>query len=743
MSEVRIRDLYTGQPDARDEVDFEGEESFLESYVMPPNFDLDGLLRGSKYFITGYKGTGKTALLLYMDHLFREQDEQTVTSYLFFKSDYDVAQRNIMTTQSENMMSTMEIRQKELLDVNDFSSIWRWHLFLKMVQDNESSGRKLFVQDEAFSRFETLVLGLLPGQSPKKGFLDQITFGGPILGGLMDPTVTITFNKRDGSKGEFRFSEVIALATTEFRKTKRTEVPYYIFIDELEAFYGDMAIFKRDLRLLRDLILETRELNRLIVTIRNKNHTSDRTKIICSVRTEILNTIGNHVEPKELNKVSTLSCQLTWHHRPGAAHEHPLIRVLLKRIEVAERRAGNPVLPEKELFRKWFPEKIQVGSRELDPVRYILNNSWSKPRDMVRFLDAAKNCLHNSETCFNSIVFDDSFQKYSEESLMELKEEMQALYTPSQIASIFSCLTGIRSMFTASSLQKRIEKYYPDSFLSHRLYDILRDLYRLGIIGNCNPEMKKYRWQYLGDNEPLFNHEGWLLMLHRGLYRALSTITPENPAANGHADPNAESANTPAPAPAKAEEAGPAEEFDPEEDFPDVSEIQPEEDDEEEAAAPVVIRAADPELKGMETLLTDITPDPNGIRGFFLYQEQKYQGFVPLRFLGDISPERFSGSTLRVILTDVNPGGGSYEFEPAEALVKPQPTYMMETVLHHIEAKPNGGIKGIFGEENWQGTVSRKRLQGLDPKSLVGGELRVRILEKNPLGDSYCAEILQ
>ena len=46
MSELRIRDLYTGMPDARDEVDFADEDSFIESFVMPPNFDLEGLLRG-------------------------------------------------------------------------------------------------------------------------------------------------------------------------------------------------------------------------------------------------------------------------------------------------------------------------------------------------------------------------------------------------------------------------------------------------------------------------------------------------------------------------------------------------------------------------------------------------------------------------------------------------------------------------------------------------------------------------
>lgn len=42
---TRIKDLYSGKPDARDEATLNNEH-FLSSYVMPPNFDMDGILRG-------------------------------------------------------------------------------------------------------------------------------------------------------------------------------------------------------------------------------------------------------------------------------------------------------------------------------------------------------------------------------------------------------------------------------------------------------------------------------------------------------------------------------------------------------------------------------------------------------------------------------------------------------------------------------------------------------------------------
>lgn len=33
MSEIKIRDLYTGKPDAKDEINFEGLEEFIKTFL--------------------------------------------------------------------------------------------------------------------------------------------------------------------------------------------------------------------------------------------------------------------------------------------------------------------------------------------------------------------------------------------------------------------------------------------------------------------------------------------------------------------------------------------------------------------------------------------------------------------------------------------------------------------------------------------------------------------------------------
>ena len=55
----------------------------------------------------------------------------------------------------------------------------------------------------------------------------------------------------------------------------------------------------------------------------------------------------------------------------------------------------------KEVYNRWFPEKIHG----IEPANYILNNSWCKPRDMVRLLSTAKNALQNNSKVFSQAVF--------------------------------------------------------------------------------------------------------------------------------------------------------------------------------------------------------------------------------------------------------------------------------------------------------------------------------------------------
>ena len=241
------------------------------------------------------------------------------------------------------------------------------------------------------------------------------------------------------------------------------------FIDELEAYFG-MKIYLSELHLMRLDFHDKIEWAVFNIPTKQKNFFNKNRDIKMPL---------TFIVTKELNKVMGFEVPLVWDYTNTNSFAHPIMKILIKRIELSEKIYGA-VPSEKEIIAKWFPEKI----RGIEPANYILNNSWCKPRDIVRFILAAKSCLCSTNSSFSQATCEMCHKKYSLDSLTEIKEEMRALYSPEQIDCINTCLNGFRAVFSIRELEERISKHFKDSILSDDLNSVLQDLYRLGIIGN-------------------------------------------------------------------------------------------------------------------------------------------------------------------------------------------------------------------------------------------------------------------
>ena len=69
MNDVRIKDIYAGMPDAKDEFYTGQEENFYASFIIPPELPVENLLNGRKFLVSGYKGVGKTSVLYYLQNI--------------------------------------------------------------------------------------------------------------------------------------------------------------------------------------------------------------------------------------------------------------------------------------------------------------------------------------------------------------------------------------------------------------------------------------------------------------------------------------------------------------------------------------------------------------------------------------------------------------------------------------------------------------------------------------------------
>lgn len=520
MYELKIKDIYAGKPDAKDEIDFGGLEEFIKTYVVAEHFNIESLISGTNCFITGFKGTGKTALLFYLDNRFKEIDESTCSSFIFFKEEFTDTKRSELESIAKRILSSISVGKNALVDNQEFEYIWRWLLFKRIVSDNEEYNRGLFIDDENWKKFEN-VIGKIKSPNNRRKFIipQKIKMAVPYVEASMQSVITPEVEvdlKNTSDDNYLKFMEVIDEAERLLMNATRTDIPYFIFVDELEAYYGDISVFKRDLCLIRDLIFTVKRFNSNFSTINMKC-----TKIICSVRSEILTAISRFVVTKELNKITAgFSVPLMWNYSNTSSYMHPIIQILLKRIAVCE----GCVTPDyKKVYERWLPENIHG----IEPANYILNNSWCKPRDIVRLITTVQNSIYNSSKAFTQSVFDSVVKTYSEDSLTEIKEELRALYDTDQIDMIISCFMGYKTTFSVSQLKQRIRTYFQGSILETNFPQVIDDLYRLGFLGNFLPVSKTYRWQHKGDGRVILSEE-WRLVVHYALHGALSLGGQQN-----------------------------------------------------------------------------------------------------------------------------------------------------------------------------------------------------------------------
>lgn len=146
------------------------------------------------------------------------------------------------------------------------------------------------------------------------------------------------------AKSELAFRKLIDIVDEcekLFVKLERTDIPYYLFVDEMEAYYGNLDLLKRDLTLIRDMLFTIYRIN----SYRKVN-------IIAAIRSEIIYAMDRYIQTIEINKmIDGFSALIKWSYSNTTSYEHPLIRVLMKRISVASHG-------KTQAFRDWFPDRI-------------------------------------------------------------------------------------------------------------------------------------------------------------------------------------------------------------------------------------------------------------------------------------------------------------------------------------------------------------------------------------------------
>lgn len=510
---IELKDLYLGKLDSKNEFldNTEKEkEIFIDSFLIPNNFLVEDYLNGQKYYVTGLKGTGKTALLRYL--AIKAEERGKLSSFILFKSSFSEQDKKDFVNAARSTI----IEKNEGTDEGDYEEIWRWFLHRHIVRHLLNNKIDFFVDNKNWQKYvacvtapktdegESGIFRLFP--KLKRGSV-EINVGVE----AMNTKLGLEFDWEDKVKSRVKFSSIVKQADSLFENLTGLNKQFHIFIDELELSLGSTEQYSRDIRLIRDLI----------VAIEKMNHISRRKQfglsIIGAIRSEVVTAVGS--SGKEINKlIFDFGTRIVWHQSGDDINKHPILQILVKRIAASEKQY-NPLsnLSSEEIWSRYFP--LQINGR--DTPRYVLHQTWYRPRDIVRLLGLAKAAYPNN-MMFSQQVFDGTRLQYSTECWTEIVEELKAKYTHKQIEAIRRIFTGISGNFNFKYIQERvlnIKDIYSDVdelLNQYKLDTILTDAYRMGIIGNMDT---KARFAFRGQDDILLEKK---MMVHHALWPILS-----------------------------------------------------------------------------------------------------------------------------------------------------------------------------------------------------------------------------
>lgn len=261
-------------------------------------------------------------------------------------------------------------------------------------------------------------------------------------------------------------------------------------MDELELSVRNKDLHQKDIALVRDLILAIDDINKKC------KQKCFKIRIIASIRSEVINSVQS--AGFEINKcIEDYGVTVNWFQKGGDYRDNPLLKIIENKIHASEKING--VNPSEDVWRTYFEEEIQG----IEVRKYILNNTWYRPRDIVRLMSLLQYQDHRWN-CFTQKTFDSAQQEYSNRMWNELSEELILSYSADDLKGIKIFLNRIQLPFSFDYLCDRAEQLgqiYPNVktfFDKVSMPDFLEKMFELGVIGNTGKRMVFY---FFGDQD--------------------------------------------------------------------------------------------------------------------------------------------------------------------------------------------------------------------------------------------------
>ncbi len=498
MEKLQINDIYFGKIDGYNEFLEYGQNTCKELFFEFPNINITKLLDGSIYYIFGNKGTGKTMLLKYLESKVTENYISNFTEFIRFKRDVDDEQRNQLKRAALPNNSFEEIIESDIPTDTTLDCTLAWQIYLIKVIVSRIQETEYGVFDRNDSNWTSLcslieaIYGDKKQNSIIKKILPKMKRGNIELDISKIGKTSIEFEWVDEEKKCVSFSSIGKQILNLYSKLIPLPNNVYIFIDELELAFKQSKKYQRDATLIRDLIFAVEYLSDINRTLNYNIY------IITAIRTEVYKNISS--KGLEINKtIHDFGVTISWEQKGGNIRNHPLLKMLEKRIHFSEEKKG--LIKSDDIWSTYFVQT--VGNSKIEVQNYILNQTWYKPRDIIRLFTVIQR-LQGRKTFFDQETFDIARKTYAEESWIEFEEYLTVKYSDTEVEGIKKAITGINLPFHVSDFQKHLNEkstFFEEVEVltkKRKTPQILKDLYDIGIIGNYGSNS---RFVFKGDDE--------------------------------------------------------------------------------------------------------------------------------------------------------------------------------------------------------------------------------------------------
>ena len=443
--------------------------------------EVNDIASGKKYYVTGRKGSGKTAIAQYL----AEVDEPTTFSTRLSFKNFPF-----------QILYSLENNQ-EYAAPNQYISMWKYLIYSYMCKDMmKNQNIDLDIRNK---------LSKLYGDSPSSSLNKLIekwtskSFGMEVLG------VGFSYG------GEQATKEITWIDTLEILEKIITsycdDARYYFLFDELDEDYKE---FPSEVEAYKYKCM----LTSLLKATQQIRDTFDACEKHIFPIVFLRSDIYSQLKDADKNKWRESLVDLEW-------------SITKIKSMLAHRICTAMNVPSTDFASIWpilfSPRKVKMGNnqkREMDVFSYIERSTEMRPRDFVQYI---KECVElakeRNEFPIRPETVKEADDNFSEYLKGETIDELFPILP--EVDEILGLLSTIRKQsFRFSEFEKEYNTLVIREAIPKRdIRNVLLALFDAGVIGN-QPSMKGQSIFRFSKKAPRFNFNETMI-IHRGLYKAL------------------------------------------------------------------------------------------------------------------------------------------------------------------------------------------------------------------------------